>query len=200
MDSAAKRRCAQVNGHFRRPAQQGEEEAVGYTAGMVHFQFRVGITVAYLLCLYATLGVVRPLAEYLREKSLLRLTVLALFTLTFPAILCWRAAVVGRKQMLRRIGLIVLLVVAAFFLTKTPEEQLHFFTYGLFGWLLAWSFEDKPVCLFQSLLLIWLAGTGDELIQALLPSRVFDLRDILFNGIAGTAGIAVFNTGSLPLL
>jgi hypothetical protein len=159
------------------------------------FRLRSSITALYLFCLYASLGVARPAAEYLRAKNLLRLTVLALFMLALPAVLRWRAAASGRTKMLLRLTLIVLLLTAAFLLAKTPEERLHFLTYGLLGWLIAWSLEEKKVSPLLPLLLIWTAGTGDELIQGLLPDRVFDLRDILFNGLAGTAGIALFATG-----
>jgi glycopeptide antibiotics resistance protein len=44
-------------------------------------------------------------------------------------------------------------------------------------------------------LLVWLAGGIDELIQWWLPNRVFDVRDIVFNGTAGMAGVALFGTG-----
>lgn len=44
---------------------------------------------------------------------------------------------------------------------------------------------------------IFLVGVGDEIIQALLPSRVFDLRDILFNIIGGTTGI-LLQAGTQP--
>ncbi|MBW1751335.1 MAG: VanZ family protein, partial [Deltaproteobacteria bacterium] len=43
----------------------------------------------------------------------------------------------------------------------------------------------------------WLAGGVDELIQWWLPVRVFDVRDIIFNGVAGMLGVALFATGSL---
>jgi competence protein ComEC len=36
--------------------------------------------------------------------------------------------------------------------------------------------------------LVWMVGLGDELIQAVLPNRVYDVRDILLNGLAGMAG------------
>ncbi len=157
------------------------------------FQLRSSIIAAYLFCLYASLGIARPAVEYLRAKNLLRLTVLALFTLALPAVLRWRAAAAGRTKMLLRLTLVALLLTAAFVLANTPEERLHFLTYSLLGWLFAWSLEEKKV---SPLLLVWLAGTGDELIQGLLPNRVFDLRDILFNGLAGTAGTALFATGS----
>lgn len=159
------------------------------------FQLRSSITAAYLFCLYASLGIARPAAEYLRARNLLRLTVLALFTLALPAVLRWRAAAAGRTKMLQRLTLAALLLTAAFVLAKTPEERLHFLTYSLLGWLLAWSLEEKVSPLLP-LLLVWLAGTGDELIQGWLPDRVFDLRDILFNGLAGTVGTALFATGS----
>jgi VanZ family protein len=160
------------------------------------FQLRSSVTAAYLFCLYASLGIARPVAEYLRARNLLRLTVLALFTLALPAVLRWRAAAAGRTKMLLRLALVAMLLTAAFVLAKTPEERLHFLTYSLLGWLLAWSLEEKNVSPLLTLLLVWLAGTGDELIQGWLPDRVFDLRDILFNGLAGTAGTALFATGA----
>lgn len=159
------------------------------------FRLRISIAAAYLLSLYATLGIARPVAEYLRAHNLLRLTVAILFAIAISTVLAWRFTVAGRKKILLRLVLAALVTAAAFFLAHTPEERLHFLTYGLLGWLISWSFENKATSLLLPLLLVWLAGTGDELIQALLPSRLFDLRDILFNGIAGTAGIALFSTG-----
>ncbi len=158
-------------------------------------RWRRSITAIYLFCLYASLGIARSVAEYLRTQNLLRLTVSALFSLVLPAVLLWRFSVTGRQRMLRRVMLLLILLAAAFILSHTPEERLHFLTYGLLGWLFSWTLEEQQVSLFWPLLFVWLAGTGDELIQGLLPNRVFDLRDILFNGIAGAAGIAIFATG-----
>ncbi len=156
-------------------------------------------TLAYLLLIYATLGVVRPLAEQLRSASILRWTVLLLFAGGTLAAVLWRYKEAGRKRITVRIVLLSLLALIALFLPGLPEERLHFLTYGLLGWMICWSLEPgKPMSVrlwLAALILVWLAGGVDELIQLKLPSRVFDLRDILFNGTAGMLGIALFATG-----
>ncbi|MCG3115734.1 MAG: VanZ family protein [Candidatus Manganitrophus sp. SA1] len=45
--------------------------------------------------------------------------------------------------------------------------------------------------------LVFVVGVGDEVIQWLLPSRIFDLRDIFFNCIGGIAGI-LLQAGTHP--
>jgi VanZ family protein len=108
--------------------------------------------------------------------------------------------------MLVRVVLITSLLLIALFMPGLPEERLHFLTYGLLGWLICWSIEamEKNENSLWSrtgwllpCLLVWLAGGIDELIQWWLPVRVFDVRDIVFNGVAGMLGIATFATGSL---
>ncbi len=160
---------------------------------------RRGITLGYLLAIYASLGIVRPIAEQLRAAGLLRLTVYSLLGLGTVALLWWRHRDMARARLAWRILLIALLVLISLLFPGLPEEKLHFLTYGLLGWLLCWSMESDfptPRTLLTALALAWSAGTVDELIQWYLPSRIFDLRDIFFNGVAGTAGIAFYCTGS----
>jgi VanZ family protein len=128
-----------------------------------------------------------------------------------PLALFWRYRAITQKQFILRIFLIIFLLCSAFLISALPEERLHFLTYGLAGWLLCWSLEawlvkiysakpsEKMNLLMAWLLpcfLVWLAGGVDELIQWWLPNRVFDIRDIIFNGTAGMTGIALFATGS----
>ena len=105
--------------------------------------------------------------------------------------------------MLLRTLLVTSLLLITLFMPGLPEERLHFLTYGLLGWLICWSIEamEKKSIWHTTgwvlpCLLVWLAGATDELIQWWLPVRVFDVRDILFNGAAGILGIALFATGS----
>ncbi len=165
---------------------------------------RITITTAYLLGLYSTLGIVRPLAEQLRATGFLIPTVAALFVGIVPLALGWRYTGSSRQQMIARIFLLLSLLLIAATIPALPEERVHFITYGLAGWLISWSLEPftesvrqpglKEAWLFPCLL-VWLAGSIDEGIQWWLPMRVFDVRDILFNGFAGMTGVAIFATG-----
>ncbi|WP_339132790.1 MAG: VanZ family protein [Candidatus Electrothrix sp. GW3-4] len=174
-------------------------------------KLRIALALAYLLCIYTTLGIARPLAEYLRSTGILLLTVITLFAGSLPLALLWRYKTITRTRFLFRILLIITLLCAAFITSALPEERLHFLTYGLAGWLICWSLEpttgfsstpQKGLLLRQVLLwltpclLVWGAGSIDELIQWWLPNRVFDVRDIIFNTTAGITGITLFATGS----
>ncbi len=95
---------------------------------------RIILTTVYLLCIYSTLGIARPVAEYLRTEGVLLLIVLLLFGACGPLVLFWRYKTISRKQFFLRIVLIVFLLCAAFSVEANPEERLHFLIYGLLGW------------------------------------------------------------------
>ena len=173
-------------------------------------KLRIALTLTYLLCIYTTLGIARPLAEYLRSTGILLPAVIALFGGCLPFALFWRYKTITRTRFLLRILLIITLLCAAFITSALPEERLHFLTYGLAGWLIYWSLEATPffsntpkkgklqhqlLILLLPCLLVWIAGGVDEMIQWWLPNRVFDVRDIIFNGTAGMTGVALFGTG-----
>ena len=173
-------------------------------------RLRITLTVAYLLCVYTTLGIARPLAEYLRSTGILLPTIIALFSGSLPLALFWRYKTITRARFLLRILLIITLLCCAFLISALPEERLHFLTYGLAGWLISWSLEITPafsntpqkgklqhqlLIWLVPCLLVWIAGGVDEMIQWWLPNRVFDIRDIVFNGTAGMVGVALFGTG-----
>jgi VanZ family protein len=69
-----------------------------------------------------------------------------------------------------------------------PEEQVHFIEYGILGALiyLALSHDINNVFVYiLSALIVFVFGTIDEVIQGVLPNRVFDIRDLIMNGSAG---------------
>ncbi|MCI5120883.1 MAG: hypothetical protein D3908_06790, partial [Candidatus Electrothrix sp. AUS4] len=107
-------------------------------------KIRSFLTVAYLLCIYCTLGIARPIAEHLRSTGILLPTVIALFTLCLPIALFWRYKTITRIRFLMRILLILGLLCAAFLTAALPEERLHFLTYGFAGWLICWSLDTTP--------------------------------------------------------
>ncbi len=163
---------------------------------------RLAITLSYLFLIYSTLAIVRPIAEMLRSSGFLIPTISVLFALFTLMTLGWRYATTPRNTMICRVFLLVALLAVALGLSGLPEERVHFITYGLAGWLICWCIEARPKKplitkngWLIACLLVWLAGGVDELIQWWLPVRVFDVRDIMFNGVAGMMGVALFSTG-----
>ncbi len=74
-----------------------------------------------------------------------------------------------------------------------PEERIHFIQYGLCGYLYMNAASGLSAAVWKkvsiAIVITVLAGIGDELIQEILPSRVYDIRDIYFNSFAGFSGV-----------
>ena len=152
----------------------------------------------YLAAIYASLGSVRGITNWLRDNSLLRLTVAVLFGVAAVAIVAAFARTAALRN-LRSLG--VLLVCAAGYALiiwpmESIEEKIHFLEYGLVAWLaleaapLAWG----PVVRFVAVaLLVGAAGWLDEGIQGLLPTRHYDLRDVAFNAAAGVMALTTLS-------
>lgn len=160
------------------------------------------ITLAvYLVAIYATLGVVRTITNFLRDRGLLRVSVVAAFAITAAAVL-WLVMRNTRNRSWRMM-LVLLLVALAYaaviFPMKSPEEKIHFIEYGGVAVLAHvaaprnWSRGKRFIaCAF----FVAAAGWIDEGIQALLPSRFYDLRDVAFNASAGLmalGAVAIFS-------
>ena len=136
-----------------------------------------------LVAIYSTLGVVRPVSNFLRDRGLLRVTVGIAFAVaaTTALTLIFR----NPRNRTRRVvlGLIAVAIAyaAVIYPMDSPEEKIHFIEYGVVA-LLAYASFRRYVPAF---LFVAVAGWIDEGIQALLPSRFYDLRDVAFNAAAG---------------
>ncbi|MFQ6671734.1 MAG: VanZ family protein [Candidatus Tectimicrobiota bacterium] len=78
-----------------------------------------------------------------------------------------------------------------------PAERFHFLEYGLLGMLtLRASFRTVPdrwaATFGLASLVLCIIGAGDEVVQAMLPNRVFDWHDIWFNIYAGLLGFGAY--------
>jgi hypothetical protein len=148
----------------------------------------------YLTAIYCTLGVIRPFTNYLRDHRALRPTVAVLFTLTAIATLL----VIFRQKRNRTwpvagaLALTGLLYAAAIYPMDSPEEKVHFIEYGVVALLVdasspaGWSARKR---FFLSALFVLAAGWIDEGIQAILPDRYYDLRDVFFDAAAGVMAL-----------
>ena len=159
-------------------------------------------TVAVVAAIYATLGLTGRLASTLRDAELLS----AFFALGMVLI----GVAIAVQGLLSRPGsaeiAVALGVATAYFMVfvrmGSLEERTHLIEYGIVALLIHAALNERaiwrPHVPAPALLAVTIAGSigvVDELIQALLPTRVFDPRDILFNIVA-----AVFAVGAVKAL
>ena len=149
------------------------------------------IAVALVLVgIYSTLAVARRISNALRDANLLRVSVAVAFALSLVVLVVF----VIRSPSLRRPRVVLsLLGLAGVYALvvwpmDSPEEKLHFLEYGVVAVLAFFAAPVKWVggsrYVFAALF-TGAAGWLDEGIQALLPSRYYDLRDVGFNALAG---------------
>lgn len=161
-------------------------------------------TAIYTTLIFSTLGIVRTLTETIRATGNLgTLTFLLIgFFLLFSVFL--NSTKISRKQLILRLILTLCFITLIATVTRLPEERMHVIQYGLLGWLISWSLSDSPMTFCRVLLgvlLGWAIGLGDEIIQYFLPNRVYDIRDVILNGVSATLGLLFFMTSKLePIL
>lgn len=164
------------------------------------------VALVWLGAVYASLDYVRAPTEFLRERNLLRVSVAVLFivvaTWILRAILRRRP---GRRE-LAALAVSALAYLSAFLLTERAEERVHFLQYGLLGGLVYAALLERRARREEAgpaaagfgrlwpaplaIVLTGIAGWGDEAIQAVLPDRIYDLRDVALNVAAGVLTVA----------
>jgi len=108
--------------------------------------------------------------------------------------------IINYPGLIRVLIVVLLLIVGLLFIwcIKIPEEKIHILEYGFLGWLAARDLiakdrKIKGVILACALTLLF--GVLDEVFQAALPYRYFDLRDIGLNSLGGIWGIVLYLLG-----
>lgn len=157
-------------------------------------------TLGILAAIYSTLGIARPLSNVLRESGLLEVffivgTLLVIATILVPGLKSQRPDKVDIGIILGVVAVYVMVLVRI----EIPEERTHLIEYSIVATFIYQALTERKSqgskVLFPELLAILataVAGTVDEFIQLLLPSRVFDIRDILFNILAGLMAVGSF--------
>jgi len=150
------------------------------------------VAVAYVLTMYTTSGQIRSLSNLFRQVAgdmLGPLVTLTLISILAGVLLCCRHSL-KRRHILPLLPIVLAYGLALWFL-KVPEERFHLLQYGLLTALCAGALPDRfhgPTRHGLVVLLVTLAGIGDELIQWLRPNRVGDVLDVLIN--SGAAVLA----------
>jgi VanZ family protein len=138
------------------------------------------------------------LEAYLRERNLLNAAFFTGFLLVILVV-----APIGLSKRPGRFEIWAALGIAAVYgmvLTRAfinPVERTHLFEYSLLAVFIYQAFIERvknggkvPAPAFLAVLLTALLGWLDEGIQWLLPNRVYDIRDVGFNALAGLMAIA----------
>ena len=155
--------------------------------------------VVVMVAIYLTLGLAQTLAETLEERGLLDISLglflLCMFLVGVTVLTQGLRVRPGGAEVTVAIG-----VVAAYLLVLTrmtvPTERSHLIEYGVVGVLIFEALTERrsqgrrvPLPPLLAVLITAALGALDEGIQWLLPNRVFDPVDILFNLLAGTMAV-----------
>lgn len=125
---------------------------------------------------------------YNRVQSLGGWTLFLLILLTLSFWCIRYAAHFIRQGKVRESLLYLLIAIASCFLLELPEERVHIILFGFLGFLLG-VHSQRPA--LQWILLGLIIAALDEGLQALLPYRVGDLRDIILNSLSLLLGALV---------
>ena len=157
------------------------------------------------LAIYCTIPVARALRELVAEQ--IGLEFFLYLTVALALIAGGLAFRNLRNRRLPTTAYIYLFAIIAAFmayiyqLRDIPEEAIHVAEYGAIGILvyraLAHRTRDYSIYITATLI-VGMIGVLDEYIQWIAPSRVFDLRDIRTNFIAGALGQLAIMAGLRP--
>lgn len=157
------------------------------------------LTICYVGIVYATLPVMRPFLNLLKSTLGEAFSPAVYVFLLFVAvgiIFLFLKQGSGWKSL---VLLFCILGIIAYILPsiKYPEERIHFVEYAVLGVLLYFALRDKiqgRKVLLCIPVIIFFVGLGDELIQGILPNRVYQFTDVLLNFFGGILGELILIT------
>ena len=153
-------------------------------------------TLAIVVAIYGTLGLAPTLAGALREHGLLDAAFGFCLLLATATVVAHALKVrPGRREIAVALG-VAACYLLVFVRMAIPEERTHLIEYGVVGVFIYEALAERarhgrrvPLLPLLAVLATAVLGALDEAIQAILPSRVFDTRDIGFNLLAGAMAV-----------
>ena len=158
-------------------------------------KFRLWIPpILWLTFIYGTLGLARPVSEYLMARTPFSILVNSglIAGLVIVLAVAFRR-LEGRQPGNITVGVIVLMVYGLFLRwLSIPAERIHLAQYGILAGLI-WRAEKDQWGGWRAYLLAWvlasLAGWGDEIIQHFIPNRYFQWSDVGLNVVSAGLGL-----------
>lgn len=152
---------------------------------------------ALVAAIYSTLGLAGTLVDVLRDRNLLDASFgFGLLVVVAVIIGSGIRRNPGKREFWVAAGVVAVYGFVILRMGIGPEERTHLIEYGVVAVLVYQALLERhgngrdvwrPALL--AIALTTLVGVVDELIQAALPSRVFDIRDIGFNVLAALIAV-----------
>ncbi|MBW2938100.1 VanZ family protein [Aureisphaera sp. CAU 1614] len=162
--------------------------------------------VVVLMAIYASLFLGGQLLDLMVERHIIEQSTFYLFLVLIVAFI-----LSGLKSKKKRMeywiyaGVIAVYGMALLRMDLSTAERSHMFEYGLFAVLIYEALLERkrngaqvPYPIVLSIMIAGTVGLLDEVIQYVIPYRVFDVVDIGFNYIAAAIGV-LFNIGAQKL-
>lgn len=155
---------------------------------------RWGCVIGWVILIYSTLYIVRPVCEFLKAQTPFDIVVNVFNFALLAVILNLFVTRVGIRKKSTYLSLFCIIGVYTFasLQMRLPEERIHFVEYGILSFLilraLILDYEEIPAYLI-AFLLTSLFGLGDEGIQHILPNRYYQHKDVLLNAASGGLGL-----------
>jgi VanZ family protein len=154
----------------------------------------------YVAMVFATVPFARDVVLTLRNTNLLGAAVIALYAVAVAFVVYHVFFDLRHADWVAFLTVAALISVLAALLLglEVPEERVHFLQYGLMGLLgrraLAEPAGERDAALRAIALAFALGsvlGLLDEVLQGIVPSRVFDWRDVALNAAATAIALAL---------
>jgi len=156
-----------------------------------------GWAMAVLAAIYAAGLLAGSLVEMLGAETLLGFSFVTGFGLAILAVVGMALSRRSRSEVWVALGVATAYLMIPVRLGAPTLERTHLFEYGLLAVLLYEAMSERKdngravrlpglMAIFAATTLGWL----DEAIQGLIPGRVYDVEDVLVNGLAAVVAVA----------
>ena len=147
------------------------------------------------LWLWGSVPFIRVISDWLRDHGLLRTCISAagsMLVLAFVFLVRRQTPLLSGLRWTMLTGLLGLTVYIMMHVVRRPEECVHFLQIGLLAFLVWRALPKTHGALGWAVLAGTVVGAVEEAIQIVVPSRVFDGRDIGMSAAAAVlTGVAL---------